>query len=103
MKKKHHPKNEHADLESKDLGNKRITFSEMVHYISFLTGSIILLMGIYLTITNQAATGTTLPGAGGLGGGTKVILSGISLICIGAFFLILPIYTLIKRITKRRK
>jgi hypothetical protein len=62
-------------------------------YVSLLCGLIVLLVGIYLTITQKILYGLTLPGArsGTAGGAFKpVALPGIGVLCVGIVLSALP-------------
>ena len=72
-------------------------------YISLFCGLIILLAGIYLTVTQKILYGETLPGAhtGTGGAGRPVSLPGIGVLCIGILLSAIPAYYIIKNSRKK--
>jgi hypothetical protein len=72
-------------------------------YVALFCGLIVLLAGIYLTITQKFLHGLTLPGGrSGTGGAWKpVSLPGIGVLCIGILLSALPAYYIITNSRKK--
>ncbi len=66
-------------------------------YIILVCGLIVTLVGLYLIITNNAATGVTLPNRSGEGGGQTRIVSGPGAIVVGLGICVFPAYQLLKK------
>src|SRR5690348_5146432 len=71
-------------------------------YIILFCGIIVSIIGLWLTISNTLATGTTLPSRYGQGGGQHIILSGPSITIIGILLCVFPSIQLIRKRIKNR-
>jgi len=72
-------------------------------YVILACGIIIILVGIYLTVTAQSAHGISSPDRYGQGGGSKITIVGPFAIGLGVAMGIFPAYFLIKqRIAKKK-
>ena len=71
-------------------------------YLAQVFGGVILVMGIYLTITGEVSSGHTLAGRMGTGGGEPISIPGWGFIAIGAFLFIPGVIWLISKSIRRR-
>ena len=72
-------------------------------YMILGCGLIIILIGLYLTVFNQYASGTSLPGRSGQGGGNTQTIKGRDAIIIGIGFSIFTAYQLLKEKKNKKK
>lgn len=97
MRKRKLTKKEQDELDYKEIRSYKSKFDKIGYYVNFICGILILLVGLYLTFADKISIGTTLPGRSGSGGGQSIILNGPVTLFLGVFFLILPVYSLIKK------
>jgi hypothetical protein len=66
-------------------------------YVMLCLGILVVLIGLYLLISDRAAVGTTTPGRYGTGGGNQISITGGGAIFVGIVLSLFPVYELIKR------
>jgi len=70
-------------------------------YIILFSGIIVTIIGLWLTVSDTLASGTTLPSKFGQGGGQHIILNGTSVIIIGILICVFPSIQLILKAIKK--
>lgn len=95
-KKVHPSKRNIESAETKELQIRKFPL-----YIILLCGIIVSIIGLWLTISNTLAIGTTLPSRYGQGGGQHIILSGLSVTIIGILICVFPSIQLIRKAIKK--
>ncbi len=84
-----------------NLENDYPEFRPFPLYALLVCGAVLVFTGLYLIVNNEAATGITLPGRSGIGGGKPISINGPSTLIIGLVVCVFPIYQLIK-ISKKK-
>ena len=96
--KKNHPAKKNIEqTETEELQIRKFPL-----YVILFCGIIVSIIGLWLTISDTIATGTTLPSRYGQGGGQHIILSGPSITIIGILLCMFPSIQLIRNGMKNR-
>jgi hypothetical protein len=83
------------------IDNEEGQFRKFPLYVILSCGVVVVIIGLWLTISNTLASGTTLPSKYGQGGGQQIILNGPFTIIIGILICIFPSFQLIRKAIKK--